>query len=142
MHPETMTSRPCAADIPAHVASFVTDITVRTKLPLNYSIASLKLVDRVVDGIRTGTAHREQVADTLFSLGAYAGETLVRQFNAQWVDLTPEHRTLFAQPVGIRMPDTRLWNPIGKVFNRFDSGPPESLHTLYLTLHGRTRLDP
>ncbi|MEU0599066.1 hypothetical protein ABZ484_12545 [Streptomyces sp. NPDC006393] len=38
------------------------------------------------------------------------------------------------------MPDGRVWNPLGKVRNRFEpGGPDESLQTFWLRLHGRAR---
>ncbi|MDT9700008.1 hypothetical protein [Streptomyces sp. P17] len=38
------------------------------------------------------------------------------------------------------MPDGRVWNPLGKVHNRFEAGgPEESLQTFCLTLRGRAR---
>lgn len=35
------------------------------------------------------------------------------------------------------MPDGRVWNPVGKVHNRFEAGRQESLRNFYLVLHGR-----
>ena len=61
----------------------------------------------------------------------------VRRAGAVWVDLDEAQRAYFGQPVGVRMPDGRVWNPLGKVVNRFELGREESLQTFYLTLHGR-----
>ncbi|MGW0768432.1 hypothetical protein [Streptomyces sp. NPDC002676] len=45
---------------------------------------------------------------------------------------------LGAYVVGVRMPDERVWKPLGKVLNRFElGGPEESLQIFWLTLHGR-----
>ena len=64
----------------------------------------------------------------------------MRRAGAVWVDFDADQRAYFVQPVGVRMPDGRIWNPLGKVRNRFDlGGPGESLQTFYLTLHGRAR---
>jgi hypothetical protein len=125
--------RPCAA-------AFVARATARGRLPLDYSVASLRLVDALVDGLRKGGADRERAHDTLFGLGAYVGEVLVRRAGGVWVDLDERQRAYFGQPVGVRMPDGRIWNPVGKVHNRFEAGgPQESLQTFYLVLHGRAR---
>ncbi|MGW5325811.1 hypothetical protein [Streptomyces sp. NPDC004014] len=49
----------------------------------------------------------------------------------------------FGQPAGVRMPDGRVWNPLGKVVNRLEAGGAEdSLRLLFLTPHGRTRKVP
>jgi hypothetical protein len=121
-------------------AAFVARVTARNRLPLDYSVASLRVVDFLIDGLRKGGADRERARETLFGLGAYVGEVLVRRAGAVWVDFDPQERAYFGQPVGVRMPDGRVWNPLGKVHNRFDAGgPEESLHTFYLTLPGRAR---
>jgi hypothetical protein len=131
---------PGAADMRACARVFVTRVTARHRLPLDYSTASLRVVDFLVDGLRKGGADHERARAALLGLGAYVGEVLVRRAGAVWVDFDAEQRAYFAQPVGVRMPDGRVWNPLGKVHNRFRAGDPQdSLQTFYLTLHGRTR---
>jgi len=122
------------------VAEFVRRVTARRRLPLDYSVASLRVVDRVVDGIRAAGTDQGAVAGELFWLGAYAGEVFVRRAGAEWVDFDPGQRELFGQVVGVRMPDGRAWNPIGKVANRFAAGPEESVQQMYFLLHGRLRV--
>ncbi|MFF3325605.1 hypothetical protein [Streptomyces sp. NPDC002889] len=128
---------PEAARMQSHVAGFVTEMSRRSRLPLDYSVNSLRLVDLVVDGLRRSHPRRSQVARFLDGLGAYTGEVIVRRAGARWVDLDPEQRELFGQPVGIRMPDGRVWNPLGKVVKRFEEGPKESVARFYLLMHGR-----
>jgi hypothetical protein len=126
----------------AYVAGVVDRLTARNRLPLDYSVASLRLVDFIVDGARRGRPEAGQVAGLLQGLGAYTGEVIVRRAGGRWVDFGSEQRELFGQPVGIRMPDGRVWNPLGKVVNRFELGAPEeSVQRFYLLLHGRTRND-
>ncbi|WP_240926310.1 hypothetical protein [Streptomyces sp. JB150] len=134
------TTRPCAGDMRPYAMAFVARVTSRSRLPLDYSVASLRVVDFLIDGLRKGGAERERLRETLFGLGAYVGEVLVRRAGAVWVDFDAEQRAYFGQPLGVRMPDGPVWNPLGKVHNRFDpGGPEESLQTFYLTLHGRAR---
>lgn len=131
---------PDASGMRAYAAAFVARVTARNRLPLDYSVASLRLVDSLVDGLRKGGADRERAHETLTGLGAYVGEVLVRRAGAVWVDLDAGQRTCFGQPVGVRMPDGRVWNPLGKVRNRFEAGgQDESLRTFWLRLHGRAR---
>ncbi len=131
---------PCAREMRPYATAFVARVTARNRLPLDYSVASLRVVDFLIDGLRKGGADRERARGTLLGLGAYVGEVLVRRAGAVWVDLDADQRGYFAQPVGVRMPDGRVWNPLGKVHNRFDTGgPEESLRIFYLTLHGRPR---
>ncbi|GGT30559.1 hypothetical protein [Streptomyces chromofuscus] len=131
---------PQASEMRLCAAGFVARVTDRGRLPLDYSVASLRIVDFLIDGLRRGGADRERTRQTLLGLGAYVGEVLVRRAGAAWVDFDQDQRTYFGQPVGVRMPDGRVWNPLGKVHNRFRvGGPGESLQTFYLTLHGRAR---
>ncbi|WP_325176265.1 hypothetical protein [Streptomyces liliifuscus] len=122
-----------------HAAEFVRDVTARSRLPLDYSVESLRVVDFIVDGLRKSGRDRTAVGHVLFGLGVYAGEVLVRRAGAVWVEFDEEQRELFGRPVGVRMPDGRLWNPLGKVVKRFEAGERESLRTFYLQLHGRAR---
>ncbi|MFF9176943.1 hypothetical protein [Streptomyces sp. NPDC014793] len=132
--------RPSAKEMRACAAAFVTRVTARNRLPLDYSERSLRIVDFLIDGLRKGGADRERVHGTLLGLGAYVGEVLVRRAGAVWVDFDAGQRAYFGQPAGVRMGDGRVWNPLGRVVNRFESGgPEESLQTFYLTLHGRVR---
>ncbi|MFH8613809.1 hypothetical protein ACH4E8_01880 [Streptomyces sp. NPDC017979] len=130
---------PMAAQMRDHVTEFVRRVNERAGLPLDYSVRSLRVVDRVVDGLRRGGAEGARPMETLFGFGAYAGEVLVRRAGGLWVDLDAEQRELFGQPVGVRMLDGRSWNPIGKVLKRFERGTEESLVLFYLQLHGRRR---
>ncbi|MFD3657501.1 hypothetical protein [Streptomyces sp. NPDC058620] len=129
---------PPASAMRAYTMAFVTRLTERNRLPLNYSVASLRLVDLVVDGLRRDQPGRAQVDGILLGLGAYTGEVIVRRAGGEWVDFDATQRELFRQTVGVRMPDGRVWNPLGKVVNRFESGPEESVQRLYLLLHGRS----
>lgn len=130
---------PDAAGMRPYVSEFIRRVILRHRLPFDYSVASLRIVDRVVDGLRRPGADRARANYVLHGLGAYAGEVLVRRAGACWVDLDREQQQLFRQSVGVRMPDGRVWNPLGKVVNRFEHGPQESLQELYLQLHGRSR---
>ncbi|MFI6205730.1 hypothetical protein ACIBAI_04940 [Streptomyces sp. NPDC051041] len=137
---ETDGRAPGARGMRTYATGFVTGVTARHRLPLDYSVASLRVVDFLIDGLRKGGADGERAQAVLLGLGAYVGEVLVRRAGAVWVDLDADQRACFGQPVGVRMPDGRVWNPIGKVHNRFRTGgPEESLRTFYLTLHGRAR---
>lgn len=123
-----------------HATGFVAEVTSRNRLPLDYSVRSLRVVDFLVEGLRKGGRQRQDVDAVLAGLGAYVGEVLVRRAGAAWVDFDEEQRAYFGQPVGVRMPDGRMWNPLGKVVNLFEGGAAEpSLRTFYLTLPGRAR---
>ncbi|WP_256355987.1 hypothetical protein [Streptomyces sp. PKU-EA00015] len=128
---------PDADGMQGYAAGFVAEMNERSRLPLDYSVVSLRLVDFVVDGLRRGGPERSGVDRILQGLGAYVGEVIVRRAGARWVDLDAEQTELFGQTVGLRMPDGRVWNPLGKVVKRFEHGTSESVERFYLLLHGR-----
>ncbi|WP_415952530.1 hypothetical protein [Streptomyces sp. KLOTTS4A1] len=123
----------------AHARGFVAHVRRRNRLPLDFSVASLRVADFMVEGLRKGGAEAPRPDGVLYGLGAYVGEVLVRQAGGAWVEVEGAERELFGQDVGVRMPDGRVWNPLGKVVNRFEAGAEESLQVFYLTLHGRAR---
>ncbi|MFJ8662499.1 hypothetical protein [Streptomyces sp. NPDC093795] len=131
-----------AADMSRYASAFASRATAKARLPLDFSVASLRIVDRVVDGLRQGAADPVTAVPILHELGAYLGEVIVRHASARWVDFDDATAELFRQPVGVRMPDGRAWNPLGKVVNRFELGPEESAHTFFLLLPGRVRRSP
>ncbi|MEU8954087.1 hypothetical protein AB0C93_07270 [Streptomyces sp. NPDC048518] len=134
---------PRAAEMRGRAREFVDRATAGNRLPLDFSVASLRLVDFLVEGLRKGGRERSEITGTLCGLGAYLGEVLVRRAGAVWVDFDAEQREFFGQSVGVRMPDGRFWNPFGKVVNCLERGGREgsepSLQDFYLTLPGRTR---
>ncbi|MFG3130870.1 hypothetical protein [Streptomyces tendae] len=131
---------PCAREMRTVAATFVQRVTLRNRLPLDYSVASLRVVDFLVDGLRKNGVEEARVRDALFGLGAYVGEVLVRRAGATWIDFDGDQRFYFGESTGVRMPDGRVWNPLGKVRNCFAMGSSEeSLRAFYLTLHGRAR---
>ncbi|MFD5470361.1 hypothetical protein [Streptomyces sp. NPDC127105] len=131
---------PCAKGMPRRAAVLVARLTERSRLPLDYSVASLRIVDFLIDGMRKSGASRERVRGPLLGLGAYVGEVLVRHAGASWVDFDAGQRARFSQPAGVLMPDGRLRNPLGKVVDRFDTGGARhSLQAFHLPLDGRSR---
>ncbi|WP_329836434.1 hypothetical protein [Streptomyces sp. BE133] len=73
------TTFPEAAVMRSYTSEFVARLTARNRLPLDYSVASLRLVDLVVDGLRRDQPQRNRVAGTLLGLGAYTGKVIVRR---------------------------------------------------------------
>lgn len=109
-------------------------------IQLDYSPLSLALVDRVIDGIRREKPPTEAVTRTLVGFGAYTGEVLVRGAAAVWVDFDEEQQDTFGQSFGIRTPDGRVWNPLGKVIKRYENGADDSLRLFYLSVVGQAKI--
>lgn len=127
--PSTALGPRLAADVVATVRE--------ARITLDYSPASLSLVDRVIGGIRRENPPVGAVSRALLGFGAYTGEVLVRAAGAEWVDFDPAEQDIFGQPIGIRTSDGRLWNPLGRALRRYENGPDESLRLFYLSVTGR-----
>ena len=127
--PATTTGPRLAADIVAVVRE-------GSGIRLDYSPDSLAVVDRMLGGIRRERPPREAVDPALRGFGAYAAEVLVRNAGATWVAFDEEQRDRFGQPFGVRTPDGRLWNPLGKAVRRYDNGPGDSLRVYYRDIAG------
>jgi hypothetical protein len=136
----TAANPPLARSGPVLAAETVAMVHRGAGIRLDYAPTSLTLVDRIIDGIRRNKPSAEAIATILLGFGAYTGEVLVRGAGATWVDFDGQQRATFGQPFGIRTPDGRLWNPLGKVVKRFDSGADDSLRLFYLSVVGRARL--
>ncbi len=103
-----------------------------SKVELDYSPESLKLVDEIIEGFRREGLELEDIGMTLFGFGCYAGEVFVKNAGAVWkktVD-TPMKAAAGA-PMVVALPNGNVTNPIGKVFKRFENGAVDGLPYFY-----------
>lgn len=140
-HKATSVSRPPVTVLGPRMAADVVKMAREgAGVRLDYTPNSLSLLDRIIDGIRHERPPTEAVTRTLLGFGAYTGAVLVRGAGAQWVDFDPGQRDIFGQPFGIRTPDGRVWNPLGKAVKRFQNGPEDSLRLFYLSVVGQAQV--
>ncbi|MEW2489090.1 hypothetical protein [Streptomyces sp. NPDC048411] len=92
---------------------------------LDYSPASIDLVEDIVDGFRTDGATSEEMADSLVAFGCYVGEILTRCAGGTW------RHTADALPLVVQLPDARECCPIDWVFRRLEAGADVSIRELY-----------
>jgi hypothetical protein len=128
---------PAAVLGPRLAADIVAMVREGSEIRLDYTPASLAVVDRVIGGIRRENPPIGAVTRSLLGFGAYAGEVLVRVTGGAWVDFDTDRQDIFGQPIGIRTADGRLWNPLGKAIKRYENGPDDSLRLFYLSVVGR-----
>ena len=107
---------------------------------LDYSVASLELVDGIIEDMRRDNVPAEQIGGTLFGFGGYVGEVFVWNADAHWIDLDEVRREYFGHAIGIEMRDGKLWNPIGKVFKRPSEGISDSIPFSYSQAAPATRM--
>jgi len=99
---------------------------------LPYSPESLLVVDAIVDKIKETGATEEQASGLLAGLGCYVGEVFVRHARGSWrwaAEMGMGRSCRF--PVVVALPGVTGCDAIGKVFERFSTGPKESLASLY-----------
>jgi hypothetical protein len=104
------------------------------KVKLNYSVASIKTVDQVLDDY---SQHKEvtprRIAVTLFELGCYVGEVIVRHNpGARWTTLGDEEtESSLNSGLVVELATGTVVNPIGKVEKRLVNGDGDDLPHFY-----------
>ncbi|GAA2486166.1 hypothetical protein GCM10010406_22920 [Streptomyces thermolineatus] len=112
-------STPTASTAPRWAEDIVDVAREGARSELDYSVASLRYVDRVLGEIRDQDPPEGLMDSMLVEFGCYLGEVLVRCAGATWVDLDEGQRAGFGRGLGLRTPDGRLWDPIGAVVSWF-----------------------
>ncbi|HTM56702.1 MAG TPA: hypothetical protein VL175_21900 [Pirellulales bacterium] len=119
---------PTVENAPKFAADIVGSAAEISGVHLDYSVASLKLVDDIIEGLRQDGCTAEQISATLFAFGCYVGEVFVRHADAHWRSAaeTPMAE-LSGFPLVIELGKSSHCNPIGKVFKRLENGEADSL---------------
>jgi len=71
---------------------------------LDYSPESLNLIDLIIQKFRIDGLSEDQISETVFSFGCYAGEVFVRHKSAKWVnpkDVMPADIAKNFPPIGV-----------------------------------------
>ncbi len=118
-----------APQLAAGSVAFVND---KFGFSLPYTPESLLVVDAIIDKIKTTGATAEQASGLLSGLGCYVGEVLVRHAKGSWrwaAEMGMSASCRF--PVVLALPGLTGCDPIGRVFQRYDRGPADSVALLY-----------
>ncbi len=95
---------------------------------LDYSPGSLEELDALVESLREEGLNGEDAAETLFVMGCYLGEVLVRGLSGRWVSTTGTALSnLSPWPMVVGLGGGSTWDAIGKVFKRLELGDSEYL---------------
>jgi len=123
---------PSVENAPKFAAEIVASVKEIVGIDLDYSVASLESVDRILEGFRKEGTTSEQVAETLFGFGCYVGEVFVRQAKGMWKPAADtKAAAAFGFPLVIQTGAAKFCNPIGKVFKRVDNGVEDSVPFFY-----------
>jgi hypothetical protein len=123
---------PTVDNAPRFAADMVGPAAEISGVKLDYSVASLKSVDDIVEGMRQDGCTSDQIAETLFGFGCYVGEVFVRQAGGNWRNAAETSMAKLAGfPLVIELGSESFCNPIGKVFKRLENGEEDNLPFFY-----------
>ena len=116
------------------VADYAND-TVRNmarvyKVRMDWSIESLVHIDRALAEWHAGGATLEAINKSLYSMGSYAGEVMLRHARGRWIDAPGRnagHGSLDDAFLVVELEDGRRWAPIALCVHALGGGPEHSL---------------
>jgi hypothetical protein len=97
---------------------------------LDYSVDSLGLADEVLGRFHDAGDDPDQMAETLFQVGSYIGEVIVRNANGEWTLLEADHPLGNHWPMVV-LPSAKIVNPIGTAFKRVRNGSADAIPYFY-----------
>jgi len=107
---------------------------------LDFSPDSLERVDAHIDSLREEGIDAEGAAETLFVLGCYLGEVMVRHLGGAWVaTMRSPLRGVSPWPMVVALGDGSAWDAIGKAYKRLELGDAEYLPAFFKTAAGGGR---
>lgn len=98
---------------------------------LDYSPASLKIIDQIVLGFRKEGNTIESMNKTLIIFGCYVGEVMVRNLGYKWDNPTQKEISIGFDVTGVRGKNDSFSHPIGKVFKLMKNGQEDSVEHFY-----------
>ena len=97
-------------------------------LALDYSAASLALIDSIIASLRNEGVSPDRVADVLFGFGSYLGEAIARATGGRWISITDARdRPVSTFPIVVELPDGTSCNALDQPFTALLDGERASL---------------
>lgn len=116
-----------------HAGDMVESVRRVDGVLLDYSVASLELVDRLLGRFYEAGDDPGRMSETIFVFGSYIGEVIVRQADGSWVTVAEDHPMGGGWPL-VELGQGELVNPIGKAFKRVRNGSEDSITHFYVAL--------
>jgi hypothetical protein len=121
---------------PGNAPKFAADIAAIVEenegVKLDYSVASLAVIDRIIGRFHDDGTKLEDVEGTVFCFGCYVGEVFVRHAKAKWRKATSQEIEEWAGvPLILELGPNNVVNPIGKVIKRLQNGIEDNLPYFY-----------
>ena len=115
---------------------FVDSVKSLDNMELDYSVASIKLVDDFLQSVRDEGLKVNDFAETIFAAGCYVGQVMVVNAGGTWVNASePEFKDIFdGLPFVLRLGNGWVANILDKAYKRFYNGPEDDLVLFYEVL--------
>jgi hypothetical protein len=108
------------------------------ELELDWTPASIEDVDGQIEALREEGFLAGELGETLFVVGCYLGEVMVRALGGRWAATrTTAVAEVSPWPMVVTLSDGSAWDVIGKVFRRFEIGDSEYLPVFFAAAAGR-----
>ncbi|MDQ8030890.1 MAG: hypothetical protein REJ50_02660 [Bordetella sp.] len=128
-YPPTPEHAPDLAAVVVNVVKNIEDVT------LDYSPASLQVIDRLIQDFHAAGNAASAVGNTVFLFGCYAGEVMVRHLHGRWHHADQSPIGAFDPsgniPLLVQLPSGGWYNPIAKAFKELENGAEDSLTFFY-----------
>ena len=127
-----LTHPPTPEHAPTHAADIVKLAKLIHGVDLDYSPASLENIDQILQQFSDGGSTVADLGETLFAIGCYVGEVLVRHLQGIWRNTSDTAlASVGGFPIVVELPNQRLANPIHRVFSRLEKGDVDSIARYY-----------
>jgi hypothetical protein len=100
------------------------------QVEMDWSLESLAHIDRVLGEWHAGGAPMEKVNKSLYSMGSYAGQVLLRLAPGRWVDPSDDDEQVEEMDdifLMVELDNGRTWRPIALCIAALNEGPRHSL---------------
>jgi len=117
-----------------HAETALVSVKNIDKAALDYSPQSLQVIDRIIQRFHRAGHTEQEMAETIFCFGCYAGEVLVRATQGRWresKDVIPEKLLQFYPFMVVQLLNGKVWSPIAKAFKQLATGDEDSLEYFY-----------
>lgn len=94
------------------------------ELKLDYSVSSVKLIDALIEKVRSEGSDEKLAENEIMAFGAYIGEVIRRQVGGHWTkpELTGFPKDGATYSVVLALPNGGATNPLGRVLKYFRHG--------------------
>jgi hypothetical protein len=121
---------PSHATVADYAGTTVRNMASVYNIQMDWSIESLVHIDRALAAWHKGGAPLEKVNKSMYSMGSYAGEVMLRHARGRWIDPSDDDEQVEDMAnlfLCVELEDGRRWAPIALCIQALTDGPEHSL---------------